>query len=519
MSQVIVVANVKGGVGKTTTTVNLAAAFAERGGKVLAIDLDPQGSLTLSFGFQPDEQTRTIVDMLDAKDVPPGLMLETAEGVQVIPANQDLRSFERDLDANPARIFALKHALKPLRARYEFILLDCPANAGPLTGAALAAADKVVVPLTPDYLSFQVSRSLFRIIKEIQKRINPNLQVAGIYLTMYDGRTRHAREILQGLHDTYGSDMPLFSAVVRQSVRLKEAPMAGKSILKYEPQSQASVAYRVIAQEIDEGIGSKLPPRGKGKRPLKMAETGPDAKPAQATYNSIIVAPTFESVPVAGPRKDIPDWREVEPDLEEQAGGSRVPAAPSPRMAPPPPPAARATALPLPPTPAPAAAKAAPAVSRPPAPPVPAAQAQTSQKPSAAAGSSPNLPASRDDLHKEAGKLIEQATNAIQRGDMHQGHSLFRQAIVLNPQDVRAWIGCARTSDNLPERISFAKQALKLDPANPDARDLILLTSTFMRMSVKDRWAGAPSRLASASVGLLMIMIVVSLLVASQFVH
>jgi hypothetical protein len=249
-----------------------------------------------------------------------------------------------------------------------------------------------------------------------------------------------------------------------------------------------------------------------------MAETGPEAKPAQATYNSIIVAPTFESVPVAGPRKDIPDWREVEPDLEEQAGGSRVPAAPSPRMAPPPPPAARATALPLPPTPAPATAKAAPAVSRPPAPPAPATKTQSPQKP-AATGSSPNLPASRDDLHKEAGKLIEQATNAIQRGDMHQGHSLFRQAIVLNPQDVRAWIGCARTSDNLPERISFAKQALKLDPANPDARDLILLTSTFMRMSVKDRWAGAPSRLASASVGLLMIMIVVSLLVASQFVH
>lgn len=258
MSRILAVANIKGGVGKTTTVVNLSAALAEQNYRVLAIDLDPQSSLTLSMGVKPEQVSVTIRQMLESPGTTLWPIRETAENWSFIPANVDLRALEHELETNPHRIPQVAAGLRPLRERYDFILLDCPASAGPLIGAALAAADQVVIPLTPDYLAFQVSRSLFRIIKVIRQNVNPRLRVGGIFLTMYDTRTRHARDFMTTIHEAY-EDVPFFSAVVRQSVKVKEAPSLGQSVLRYAPDSQAAKAYRVIAHEIVNGIDSPQP--------------------------------------------------------------------------------------------------------------------------------------------------------------------------------------------------------------------------------------------------------------------
>ena len=197
MCTILAIANVKGGVGKTTTAVNLSASLAERGRKVLAVDLDPQSSLTVSLGFDPDQVKRTILDLLDqdAEAVRAAIQI-TPEDWDIIPSNSALRGLERELESEAKRIYAVGSVLQKIRKRYDYILVDCPANAGILTGAALAAADQVVIPLTPDFLGFRVLGFLIKIIKEMQKDINPKLRIAGIFLTMYDSRTRHARRSL-----------------------------------------------------------------------------------------------------------------------------------------------------------------------------------------------------------------------------------------------------------------------------------------------------------------------------------
>lgn len=267
MSRIIAVANAKGGVGKTTTAVNISAALAEAGYRVLAIDLDPQSSLTLSLGMNPLRVPGTICSLLSpGSDFLNAPIIHLQEQWDLIPANEELRALEHELDSDPKKIYTIGAGLHPFRDVYDYIILDCAASMGVLTGAALAAADSVIIPLTPDFLAFQVSAILFRIIRRVQETINPNLQIAGIFLTMYDTRTKHAREILTHIRKTYGASVPFFSAVIYLSVKLKEAPSLGQSVLKYAPQSQAARAYRVVAREIVEGAPKLKRAQDKSKK-------------------------------------------------------------------------------------------------------------------------------------------------------------------------------------------------------------------------------------------------------------
>lgn len=340
MSRIIAVANAKGGVGKTTTAVNISAALAELGYRVLAIDLDPQSSLTLSLALDPLRVPGTLCDLLNAEgDLLKAPIVHLQEHWDVIPSNEDLRAIEHELDSDPKKIHMVGAALRPLAPLYDFIVLDCPASTGVMVGAALAAADEVIVPLTPDFLAFQVSAVLFRIIQRVQETINPQLRIAGIFLTMYDTRTRHARDILTHIRKTYGASVPFFSAVIHQSVKLKEAPCEGQSILKYAPQSQGARAYRVLAREIVEGIARpKRPGRDRRPEPAAAPELEPDAvEPRAPAVRAAELAPlhaaaTRMALALAEPNPSpLGDAAQEEPPPARVALQGEITANPEPR--------------------------------------------------------------------------------------------------------------------------------------------------------------------------------------------
>ncbi|HEX7588492.1 MAG TPA: AAA family ATPase [Anaerolineae bacterium] len=255
MSRVLAIANIKGGVGKTTTTANLAAALTERGKSVLALDLDPQASLTYALGIRPEGLSATICDALSGLGRPfADLAQPTEEGIDLVPASHELMQVAQYLESTHVGITLLRAALEPLRDCYDYVLIDCPASAGVLMEMALAAADQVIIPLVPNSLSLHALNWLLYLINQVHDNWNPTLHTAGLVLTMYDPRTRHARDIIESVHQLYGAEIPFFNAVIKDSVRLSEAALAGKSIIAFAPESQPARAYRVLADEIEKGI-------------------------------------------------------------------------------------------------------------------------------------------------------------------------------------------------------------------------------------------------------------------------
>jgi chromosome partitioning protein len=245
-ADVIAFANQKGGVAKTTTTLNLAVAFAEQGYRVLCIDLDPQGNLTMSQGIDPDKVETSLYDVL-VNDTPISEIIVKRE-IDIAVASIDLAGAEIAMSTKIGRERSLEKALKEVSGEYDFVCIDTPPSLGLLTINALTAANKIIVPVQCEYLSMRGLVQLQNTLKMIQENLNPEVRIEGILPTMFDARTVHAKEAVEILEENFG-DL-VFHSRIRKAVKFAEAPVKGASVLKYDSGSSAANYYRELAKEV-----------------------------------------------------------------------------------------------------------------------------------------------------------------------------------------------------------------------------------------------------------------------------
>ena len=249
-ARIIAVANQKGGVGKTTSTINLGAALAEYGRRVLLVDFDPQGALSIGLGVQAHELDSTIYNLLMERGVEIDDVIRptSVEGLDLLPSNIDLSAAEVQLVTEVGREQALGRALKPVTDRYDVVLIDCQPSLGLLTINALACADEVLIPLACEFFSLRGVALLMDTIDKVQDRLNPDLKILGILATMFDPRTLHTREVRQRVVEAFG-DL-VFESVINRTVRFPETTVAGEPITTWAPQSNGAQAYRLLAREV-----------------------------------------------------------------------------------------------------------------------------------------------------------------------------------------------------------------------------------------------------------------------------
>jgi chromosome partitioning protein len=249
-ARIVALCNQKGGVGKTTSTINLGAALAEYGRRVLLVDFDPQGALSVGLGVQPHQLDRTAYNLLMERDVAiDDILLKTAvPGMDLLPSNIDLSAAEVQLVGEVAREQTLSRVIRPVVDEYDFVLIDCQPSLGLLTVNALTAANEVIVPLECEFFSLRGVALLIDTIDKVRERLNPSLKLAGILATMYDGRTLHGREVFARVVEAFGDQV--FDTVISRTVRFPETTVAGEPITTWAPNSAGAKAYRNLAREV-----------------------------------------------------------------------------------------------------------------------------------------------------------------------------------------------------------------------------------------------------------------------------
>jgi chromosome partitioning protein len=254
--KVIAITNQKGGVGKTTTTVNLGVGLAKTGKRVLLIDADPQGSLTVSLGIKkPDDLAVSLAtvmqDVIEDRETPAESgIIRHAEGVDLLPSNIELSGLEVSLFNTMSRESILKGYLDTVKSKYDYVLIDCMPSLGMMTINALVAADSVLIPTQPNFLSTKGLNLLMRSIARIKKQINPKLRIDGILLTMVDGRTNNAKSIIASLRSSVGESIRVFDTEIPHSVRAAESSLEGKSIFAHDKSGKVAAAYEGLTKEV-----------------------------------------------------------------------------------------------------------------------------------------------------------------------------------------------------------------------------------------------------------------------------
>jgi chromosome partitioning protein len=260
MSVVIVVANQKGGVGKTTTAINLGSALNELGQRVLLVDLDPQSALSAGLGVDSYQLEETIYDVLvDSRVTMQSVIRSVRANLDVVPSNIDLAAAEIELISAIGREYIFKEALAPVRGNYDYILVDSPPSLGLLTVNALTAADEVIIPLQCEYLALRGMRSLLETIEKVKAKLNPHLEIRGILGTMFNARTLHAQEVMDEIRSIFGDKV--FDVVIKSSIRFAEAPVVHQSLLEYDTRHDGAMAYRKLAEVIVNGEKTSQPKR------------------------------------------------------------------------------------------------------------------------------------------------------------------------------------------------------------------------------------------------------------------
>lgn len=251
MGKIIAIANQKGGVGKTTTTINLSAAMAEQGKKVLVIDMDPQGNTTSGFGMDKNERDNTVYElMLGEKEIHDCIQKNIEAGVDLLPANVNLAAAEIELIDEKGKEYILKKEADKVKEEYDYVIIDCPPSLSMLTINAMTTADTVLVPIQCEYYALEGLSQLMRTVALVKERLNQKLGIEGIVFTMYDGRTNLSLQVVENVKNHIQERV--FKTIIPRNIRLSEAPSYGKPINLYEPRSAGAEAYRLLAEEIME---------------------------------------------------------------------------------------------------------------------------------------------------------------------------------------------------------------------------------------------------------------------------